>query len=243
MLELAGSEATVGVAELEGPQEVGGLLEVGADGVDLVDKILHADNAVLAEVLLDDGVVSQGNALLVDLAVSALVDELLDALEVGVTVGNPGLDDLDHLSGSLGNTDEDTVVDLEETEKLEDLAGLRGNLVDTTRSLVRVKSNVTDRINVPLDSDDEDQLLLSRNVEAALLLGDTVEADLLALRVTVLFDVLLSTLENNAALLLVELDSTVSLRSKCADTYKKCIYHSRRSDPKDGYFATALTLV
>ena len=131
VLELASVETTVRVAELEGPQEVGGLLEVGANGVDLVDEILNADDAVLAKVLLNDGVVGKSNALLVDLAVTALVDELLDALEVGVTVSNPGLDDLDHLSSRLGDTDEDTVVDLEETEELEDLAGLGGHLVDT----------------------------------------------------------------------------------------------------------------
>lgn len=188
MLELAGVEATVGVAELEGPQEVADLLEVGADGVDLVDKILHADNAVLAEVLLDDGVVGQGNALLVDLSVTALVDELLDALQVGVTVGNPGLDDLDHLGGGLGELDEDTVVDLEQTEQLEDLAGLGGDLVDT------------------LDTDNEDQLVLSRDLEGIVGLGDAVQADLLALGITVLLDVLLGTLEDDAALLLVGLD-------------------------------------
>jgi len=192
VLEFSGAEATVGVAKLEGPQEVGGLLEVGADGVDLVDEIFHADDAVLAEVLLDDGVVSQGNALLVDLAVTALVDELLDALEVGIAVSNPGLDDLDHLSGSLGDTDEDTVVDLEETEELEDLAGLGGDLVDT------------------LDADEEDQLLLSRDVEAALLLGNAVEADLLTLSITVLGDVLLSTLEDDGTLLLVGLVKSVN---------------------------------
>ena len=131
VLELARTEPASGVAQLEGPEEVGGLLEVGADSEDLVDEILHADDAILAEVLLDDGVVGEGNTLLVDLAISALVDELLDALEVGVTIGDPRLDNLDHLGGSLGDADEDTVVDLEQTEKLQDLAGLGGNLVDT----------------------------------------------------------------------------------------------------------------
>lgn len=187
VLELAGAEATVGVAELEGPEEVGGLLEVGADGEDLVDEILNADDAVLAEGLLDDGVVGEGNALLVDLSVSTLVDELLDGLEVGVTVGDPGLDDLEHLSGGLGNLDEDTVVDLEETQELEDLAGLGGNLVDT------------------LDTDDEDQASLSGDVDGVVSLGSAGETDLLALSIAVLLDVLLSTLEDDAALLLVGL--------------------------------------
>lgn len=131
MLELAGVEAAGRVGELEGPQEVVGLLEVGADGVDLVDQILHTDDAVLAEVLLDDLVVGEGNTLLVNLAVTALVDELADGLQVGVSVGNVGVDDGQHLLGSLGETDEGTAVDLEQTEQLQDLTGLRGDLVDT----------------------------------------------------------------------------------------------------------------
>jgi hypothetical protein len=72
VLELPLVEAAVGAVQLEGPQEVRGLLEVGADGVDLVDEILHTDHAVLSEVLLDDLVVSQRQALLVNLAISAL---------------------------------------------------------------------------------------------------------------------------------------------------------------------------
>ena len=187
VLELAGTEATVGVGQLEGPEEVGGLLEVGADGVDLVNEILHADNAVLAEVLLNDGVVSQGNALLVDLSVSTLVDQLLDGLQVGVAVGDPGLDNLEHLSGGLGDPDEDAVVDLEETEKLEDLAGLGGNLVDT------------------LDADDEDQASLGSDVGRVVGLGSAVKTDLLTLGIAVLLDVLLSTLEDDLALVLAAL--------------------------------------
>jgi len=185
VLELARAEAAGGVGQLEGPQEVGSLLEVGADGVDLVDEILHADDAVLAEVLFNDGVVGEGNALLVDLAVSALVDKLLDGLQVGVTVGDPGLDDLDHLGGGLGDTDENTVVDLEQTEELEDLAGLGGDLVDT------------------LDADQEDQVGTSGNVGRVALAGNTSETDLLALSLAVLLDVLLGTLEDDLALLLV----------------------------------------
>ena len=131
MLEFAGTEATGGVGQLEGPEEVGSLLEVGADGEDLVDQILHTDDTVLAKRIFDDLVVGQGNALLVDLAVSTLVDEFAHGLQVGVAVGDVGVDNGQHLLGGLGQLDEDTVVDLEETEELEDLAGLGGNLVDT----------------------------------------------------------------------------------------------------------------
>ena len=187
VLELASAETTVGVGKLEGPEEVVGLLEVGANSVDLVDQILHADNAKLAEVLLDDLVVGEGSALLVDLSVTTLVQKLADGLQVGVTVGNVGVDDGQHLLGSLGETNESTRVDLEQTQELEDLAGLRGNLVDT------------------LDTDNEDELGLTLNEEAALLASNAVEANLLALSGAVLLDVGLGTLEDNTTLLLVGL--------------------------------------
>ena len=89
--------------------------------------------------------------------------------------------------GSLGDLDEDTVVDLEQSEELEDLAGLGRHLVDT------------------LDADDEGELGLSWDVEVALGLGETVQANLLALCVAVLLYVLLGTLEDDLALFLVGL--------------------------------------
>lgn len=137
MTEFSGSKAASGVGKLEWPQEVGSLLEVGSDGEDLVNQILHTDNAVLAQVGLDDRVVGESNALLVDLSVSTLVDELTNRLQVGVSVGNPWLDNLQHLEGGLGHADKDTVVDLEESEELEDLSGLWCDLVDTALLLAQ----------------------------------------------------------------------------------------------------------
>lgn len=131
MLELPRSEASEGVAQLEWPQEVAGLLEVGSHGDDLVDQILHTYNAVFPEVVFDDLVVGERNALLVNLAVTTLVDELADGLKIWVAVSNVGLDDLEHFIGCFCETDKDAVVDLKKTEKLEDLAGFRSDFVDT----------------------------------------------------------------------------------------------------------------
>ena len=66
-------------------------------------------------------------------------------------------------------------------------------------------------INVPLDTDNEDQLGLILNVEVTLLAGNTGQADLLTLCVAVLLDVGLSTLEDDTTLLLVGLGCTVSM--------------------------------
>ena len=166
VLELPGTETTSGVGELEWPEEVGGLLEVGADGVDLVDEVLNGDDAELAENLLDDSVVGKTDTLLVDLAIPALVDELADVLVRWVSVCDVRLHDLQHLKGGLGCLDEDTIVDLKETEKLEGLALLGVDLVDTANKRYKRGSlSFQARISLPLDTDSEDQLGLSRNEE------------------------------------------------------------------------------
>jgi hypothetical protein len=76
------------VGELEGPEEVVGLLKVGANSIDFVNQILDANDAKLAQRLFNDRVVRDWHALLVNLGESALVDELADSLEVGVSPRN-----------------------------------------------------------------------------------------------------------------------------------------------------------
>ena len=98
-----------------------------------MNDILNAGDAELAEVGLDELVVGDRQTLLVDLEVTTLVDKLTDSLQVRVSVGDEGLDDLQHFAGGLGEPDEDAVVDLKETEELEGLALLGIDLVDTAK--------------------------------------------------------------------------------------------------------------
>jgi hypothetical protein len=78
-MSLVGESSSWG-SELEGPDEVVGLLEVGSAGVDLVDQILNTDDSVLSEVLLDDCVVWKRNSLSVDVGEPSLVEKSLDGL-------------------------------------------------------------------------------------------------------------------------------------------------------------------
>jgi len=150
MLKLPRAETTIRVAELKWPEEVRSLLEVRSDSVNFVNQILHANNTVLAKAVLNNGVVGKSNALLVDLAVSTLVDKLTNSLERRVTIGDPRVNNLKHLGGGLGELDEDTVVDLKETEELKDLARLRGDLVDTEDKCYHQTVNVCDEVTNPL---------------------------------------------------------------------------------------------
>jgi hypothetical protein len=72
VLELSLLEAAIRAVELKRPQEVGRLLEVGADRIDFVDHVLHADHAVLAKIFFNNLVISQRQSPLVDFAVSTL---------------------------------------------------------------------------------------------------------------------------------------------------------------------------
>jgi hypothetical protein len=62
-----------------------------------------------------------------------------------------------------------------------------------------------DEIDIPLDTDDKDQLGLLGNVEGTGLAALASKADLLALCIAVLLDVGLGTLEDDTTLLLVGL--------------------------------------
>jgi len=76
MLELSCAETSSWVGELEWPKEVVDLFEIGSNSVDFMDNVFYTDNAILAEILFDDGVVSQWNALLINLSITTFVDEL-----------------------------------------------------------------------------------------------------------------------------------------------------------------------
>jgi len=91
--------------------------------------------------------------------------------------------DPEHVGGGLVHLDEDSVVDLPQSEELEDLPDLGRHLVDTT------------------DPHDEGQLGLGGDVVVTVLLGITLQPDLVSLLILVLLHVLLGTLEDVDTLL------------------------------------------
>ena len=102
--------------------------------IETLYSLLDADDTLLSESLLDDRVLGEGDSLLEDLTVTSLVDEASDGRQVGLSVGHVGLDESEHLLGSLGHLDEHSVVDLEESEQLQDLSRLGGDLVDSKQN-------------------------------------------------------------------------------------------------------------
>lgn len=193
MLELSwDTPATVRVGQLEWPQEVVSLLEVRTDSVKLMDQVINGQDTVLTQMLFDDLVVGQSNSLLVDLTITSLVDQLSGGRVGWVTVSNVRLDQLQKLSSSLGDLDENTVVDLVQSHQLQNLSLLWSHVVDT------------------LDSNDEDHLWLTFDVESTIGLSFTLSVNDSSFSIFILLLVLSISLQDNLSLLLVSLLNRVS---------------------------------
>ena len=96
-----------------------------------MDKVLHAVDTLFSELLGDDAVIGEWNSSSLSLTMSSLVEKLRDGLSGWETVSDEWFDHLDHVPGSLVKLDEDTVVQLSQSEELQDLLWLWGKLTDT----------------------------------------------------------------------------------------------------------------
>lgn len=166
-------------SELEGPQESGGLSEVGSTGQNLVNQVLNADDAVLSKVGLDDLVVGDGNTAVVDLGKTSLVNELSHGLLVGISESDVRLNESEHVPGGLCELNEHTIVDLSQTQELQYLSGLGVKSVDTSKT------------------NDESNLCLGFTEKVSSSLGNSSQSDQISLLGFVFPDVLLSFLEDD----------------------------------------------
>jgi len=114
-----------------------------------VNQILHAGQTLFAEVVFDNFVVGKWDSLAVNLGETTFVDELGDQFLGWVSVGDEWFDLAEHVSGGLADADEGGVVELTESQQLEDLTDDGGKVVDTS------------------DSDDEVDLWLIWNEESS----------------------------------------------------------------------------
>lgn len=165
-----------GRVELERPEEVSSLLEVRAAGGNLVDEVLDTDNVLLLQDGLNDEVRREWNSLSVDLAETSLVNQSGDGRSGRIAEGDVRLDLSKEVLGSLVSSNEDSVVNLSESEQLEDLLLSRRDGIDT------------------LSSDDEENLWLGRDVDLALCLGFSDLLDSLSLGLDEVLVVSLSSL-------------------------------------------------
>lgn len=126
--------ATSWARELDWVQVVVDGLEVFTNGVDFVDQVFDAVDSVSAHGFLDDGVVGDLDSLTVDLDGASFVDHVFDGGLGWVAPGDEWITDSQHLDGSFVQSDETSVTDLSESEKLKGLLWFWRKLVDTSNS-------------------------------------------------------------------------------------------------------------
>jgi hypothetical protein len=133
MLKLFRPPPTGRITQLEGPQKVVGLLEIGSHCEYFMNQILHTLDTIFTQGIGNERIVCERDSGTINFPVATFVDEVADRFEVGFAVCDVGLDDLQHFLGCLGEFDEDPIVDLKETEELQYFSGFGGNFIDTAR--------------------------------------------------------------------------------------------------------------
>ena len=78
------SVSTTSITQFKWPQEIVGFFEMLSHGEDLVDKVLHTDDAVLAKVLFNDGIIINGCPALLNFAKSPFVDQFTYTFQIRV---------------------------------------------------------------------------------------------------------------------------------------------------------------
>jgi len=96
-----------------------------------MDEVLHTGDSVLTEFTLDDAVVGERKSSSLDFTASSFVDELRNSLSGWISVGNEWLHHLDHVPCGFVKLDENGVVQLSQSEELEDFLWLWCKLSDT----------------------------------------------------------------------------------------------------------------
>lgn len=129
-----GDEAASRGGQLERPEESVDLLEVRTNSEDLVNDVLSTMNTQVAQVLGDQSVIGQRDSGSVDLQVTSLVHQLSDSGQRRVAEGNIRSHSSEHLGNGAVHLEENTVVELLQSEELQDLSGLGSHLVDTDES-------------------------------------------------------------------------------------------------------------
>ena len=96
-----------------------------------MDEILNTGDSVFTEFSLNNTVVGERKSSSLDFTATSFVDKLGDGLSGWVTIGDEWLDHLDHVPCGFVKLNEDGVVNLSQSEELQDFLWLWGKLSDT----------------------------------------------------------------------------------------------------------------
>lgn len=150
--------------QFHGPQEVGHFLEVRSDSEYFVNDIFNAFYSKITKRGLHYFIGTQRNSLTGEFAISTLVNKVADAFQVGISVGQVRLHESKQLDRGGIDSDENSIVDLTETEELQDFPDFGRNSIDTS------------------NTNNKEQLLFRSNIDLVIGLGLSSLVDGIALK-------------------------------------------------------------
>ncbi len=127
---------------------------------------------------------SYRDALLINAAISSLVDEFTDCLEIRVSICDVWFNNPKHLDRRFCEANEDSIIDLEKAEELEGFARLGSDFIDTRRLSALHRNE--DEFFLPLDAYDECKLRFSGHVKVTRGFRKASQSNLLPLGITIL---------------------------------------------------------
>ena len=126
-------ESLSGRIEFEGPQEIVSFLEFRTASDNFVDQVFNTDDSVLSKGFLNNFVIGKRNSASVDLSIASLVDKLPNGLACGVTISNIRFNLSDHVNGSFIEFNKSTIMELSQSEELQNLLALWVQLIDSIK--------------------------------------------------------------------------------------------------------------
>lgn len=126
-----GGKSSSRAAELEGPQEVVGFLEVGSHSVDFIDQIFNGRDSLLSEGFLNQSIGGKRDTLPVNFAISSLKDKFADGFAGRISECDVRFNTSEHIGGSFVDSNEDSVMELSESEESHDADNFGVEFVNT----------------------------------------------------------------------------------------------------------------
>jgi len=107
---------------------------VRSNSVDFIDEVFNSLNSTLAQNFFNGVVGFKGNSLPLDFTIASLEDKSSDGFSGGIPVCDVGFNSSEHIDGGFVDSDENSVVELSQSEESHDSNDLGVEFINTSDS-------------------------------------------------------------------------------------------------------------
>ncbi len=131
---LHGVETSLWSVQFEGPEEVVDFSEFWTNCLDLVNKVFNTDDVVFSELFFNLSVADDWDSLFVDLGKTSLVDQVSNGFHRWISPSNVWFSNSEQVQSSLVQSNENSVVNLSQSQQLQNFSNFWNSFFHTTNS-------------------------------------------------------------------------------------------------------------